>query len=111
MLDTIVINGQVVTPEGAGAWEIGIAGETIAAVAQPGTLPREGARVLDAAGLVVVPGGIDPHPDAIRSGYPSFKVFTTDVLPPHPKRQGNRLDFGRIGYAMEKVVPAGRIST
>ncbi|MBI4627079.1 MAG: hypothetical protein HY729_00070, partial [Candidatus Rokubacteria bacterium] len=50
-------------------------------------------------------------PDAIRSGYPSFKVFTTNVLPPHPKRQGNRLDFGRIGYAMEKVVPAGRIST
>jgi dihydropyrimidinase len=46
-------------------------------------------------------------PEAIKAGYPSFKVFTTNVLPPHPKRQGNRLDFGRIGFAMEKVAPAG----
>src|SRR3989338_6870600 len=61
MLETIVINGQVVTPDGAGTWDVGIAGGTIAAVAQPGTLPREGARVLDAAGRIVVPGGIDPH--------------------------------------------------
>ena len=29
------------------------------------------------------------------------------MLPPHPKRQSNRLDFGRIGYTMEKVAPAG----
>jgi dihydropyrimidinase len=46
-------------------------------------------------------------PEAIHAGYPSFKVFTTNVLPPHPKRQGNRLDFGRIGFAMEKVAPQG----
>src|SRR5947208_3115534 len=194
MLDTIVANGQVVTPQGAGAWEIGIKGEQIAAVGLPGSLPRDGARVLDAAVKIVVPGGIDPHthlahaimshpdqpsatlgpeddtrgmayggttthldfvymrpgvdsiqsaieqraarwkgnshvdyafhitlcgsldlkvfeqiPEAVRAGYPSFKVFTTNVLPPHPKRQGNRLDFGRIGFAMEKVAPAGGI--
>ena len=48
-------------------------------------------------------------PEAIPAGYPSFKVFTTNVLPPHPKRAGNRLDFGRIHYAMEKVAPAGGI--
>ena len=48
-------------------------------------------------------------PEAIAAGYPSFKVFTTNVLPPHPKRAGNRLDFGRIHYAMEKVAPAGGI--
>src|SRR2546426_740853 len=192
MLDTIIANGQVVTPQGAGAWEIGIKGEQIVAVGLPGSLPRDGARVIDAAGKIVVPGGIDPHthlahaimshpdqpsatlgpeddtrgmayggttthidfvyvrpdvdniqtaieqraarwkgnshvdyayhitlcgaldlkvfeqiPEVIRAGYPSFKVFTTNVLPPHPKRQGNRLDFGRIGFAMEKVAPAG----
>src|SRR5438105_2294894 len=192
MLDLVITNGRVVTPQGAGAWEIGIKGEQIAAVGLPGSLPRDGARVLDAAGKIVVPGGIDPHthlahaimshpdqpsatlgpeddtrgmahggttthldfvyvrpgvdsiqsaieqraarwkgnshvdyafhitlcgsldlkvfeqiPEAVRAGYPSFKVFTTNVLPPHPKRQGNRLDFGRIGFAMEKVAPAG----
>jgi dihydropyrimidinase len=46
-------------------------------------------------------------PEAIQQGFPSFKVFTTNVLPPHPKRSGNRIDFGRILHAMEKVAPAG----
>ena len=36
-----------------------------------------------------------------------LKVFTTNILPPNPKRLGNRLDFGRIGFAMEKVAPNG----
>src|SRR4029450_11515477 len=61
MLDTVITNGQVVTPQGAGAWEIGIKGEQIVGGGPPGWLPREGARVIDAAGLIVAPGGIDPH--------------------------------------------------
>jgi dihydropyrimidinase len=48
-------------------------------------------------------------PEAIQAGHPSFKVFTTNVLPPHPKRAGNRLDFGRIGLAMEKTAQHGGI--
>ncbi len=191
MLDLIVANGVVVTPQGAGAWDVGVAGERIAVVAAPGTLPIEGARVIDAAGRVVVPGGIDPHthlahpimshPDepavtmgpeedtrgmaaggttthidfcyvrpgsdivpvleqraarwkgnshvdyafhvtlagalplrvfeqmaeVIQGGHPSFKVFTTNVLPPHEKRAGNRLDFGRVHLAMEQVAAHG----
>jgi dihydropyrimidinase len=191
MLDIVVRNGQVVTPEGVGAWDIGIQGEGIAAVALAGTLPTDGVKVIDATGKIVVPGGIDPHthlahpimshpeepgitlgpeddtrgmayggttthldfcyvrpgteipqaieqraarwkgnsyvdyafhvtlsgaldlrifeqiPETIQQGFPSFKVFTTNILPPHPKRQGNRLDFGRIGFAMEKVAPHG----
>src|SRR5207302_1281887 len=51
----------------------------------------------------------DAIPEAIQQGFPSFKVFTTDVLPPHPKRPSNRLDFGRLQYAMEKVAPRGGI--
>src|SRR5213593_2381739 len=195
MLDTIIANGQVVTPQGAGAWEIGIKGEQIVAVGLPGSLPRDGARVIDATGKVVVPGGIDPHthlahaimshpdepgltlgpeedtrgmlfggttthidfafvrpggdirsaieqrsarwkgsaytdysfhvvlagalelkvfeaiPEAIQAGFTSFKVFTTNILPPHPKRSGNRIDFGRIQHAMERIAPAGGIMT
>ena len=41
--------------------------------------------------------------DAIAEGFPSFKVFTVEVLPPHPKRHPYRLDFGRIQLAMEQV--------
>jgi dihydropyrimidinase len=193
VLDLVIRGGQVITPDGAGAWDVGIEGERIAAVALPGTLPTESARVIDATGKIVAPGGVEPHahlahgimshpdapsqtlgpeedtvgmacggttthidfaylrtggdlqqvveqraarwkgnsyvdytfhitlagaldlqvfeqiPEAIQAGYPSFKVFTTNVLPPHPKRAGNRLDFGRIHYAMEKVAPAGGI--
>jgi dihydropyrimidinase len=192
MLDLLIRNGQVVTPQGAGAWEIAVQDGKIAAVAAPGTF-REATRVIDAAGKVVVPGGVEPHthlahriqmhpnddlhtlgpeedsrgmafggttthvdfafvrpdsdlpsvveqraarwkansytdysfhitlagplplktfdaiPEAIQQGFPSFKVFTTDVLPPHPKRPSNRLDFGRLQYAMEKVAPRGGI--
>jgi dihydropyrimidinase len=49
----------------------------------------------------------DQLQDAIAEGFPSFKVFTVDVLPPHPKRGGYRLDFGRIQLAMEKVAAGG----
>ncbi len=193
MLDVVIRNAQqVVTPHGAGQWDIGIEGERIVTLAPPGTLPTEAARVLDAAGMIVAPGGIDPHthlahpimshPDepsitlgpeedtrgmayggttthidfcyvrpgldsiqavlearaarwkansyvdyafhitlagalplavfeqigeAVQAGHPSFKVFTTNVLPLHPKRAPNRIDFGRIGFAMEKVAAAG----
>ncbi|MBI4636453.1 MAG: amidohydrolase family protein [Candidatus Rokubacteria bacterium] len=191
MLDLVIRHGQVVTPQGVGAWDVGIEGERIAVLGQPGTLATGSARVLDASGKIVVPGGIDPHthlahaimshpdepgltmgpeedtrgmafggttthidfcyvrpgmeipevieqrrarwkgnsyvdyafhvtlcgplalrvfeqiPEAIQEGFPSFKVFTTNVLPPHPKRAGNRLDFGRIQHAMEKIAAHG----
>jgi dihydropyrimidinase len=193
MFDILIQNGLVVTPSGVNHQDIGINGEKIAALGLQGSLPTAGARVVDALGKVVVPGGIDPHthlahaimaqPDdpgltlgpeddtrgmafggttthidfayvlpgtimadvinkragrwaansytdyafhvtlcgalelsvfdqmqeAISAGYPSFKVFTTDILPPHSKRARNRIDFGRIGFAMEKAARHGGI--
>ena len=186
MLDLVIKGGQVVTPQGAGFWDIGVQGEQIVAVAVPGTLPEAG-RTIDATGRIVIPGGVEPHThlahfismqpeknehtlgpeedtlgmvfggttthvdfcfvrpglsvqqaieqrvsrwkgnsyadysfhvalqgalpipvfdqlqDSIAEGFPSFKVFTVNVLPPHPKRHPYRLDFGRIKLAMEKV--------
>src|SRR3989454_11125101 len=60
MLDLLIRNGQVVTPQGAGAWEIAVQDGKIAAVAAPGTF-REATRVIDAAGKGVLPGGAEPH--------------------------------------------------
>lgn len=45
----------------------------------------------------------DEIPDAITAGYASFKVFTVET------RKGFKLDFGRIGLAMEKISSAGGI--
>ncbi|MBI4629875.1 MAG: amidohydrolase family protein [Candidatus Rokubacteria bacterium] len=190
-LDLIIRGGTVITPDGAGPRDVGVQGEQIAVVAQPGTLPTEGGKILDATGLVVAPGGVEPHthlahhvmtrpedpqmtlgpeddtrgmahggttthidfcyvrpgatipptieqraarwkgtsyvdysfhvtlcgpldlavfeqiPEAIQGGFPSFKAFTTNILPPHPQRPGNRLDFGRIHHAMERIAKHG----
>ncbi|MGH7987497.1 MAG: amidohydrolase family protein [Candidatus Binataceae bacterium] len=186
MLDLLIRNGQVVTPQGVGQWTIGVQGERIAVV---GTDDQTIAanRTIDAAGKLVVPGGIEPHThldifdltnpdsgkstlgpeedtlgmafggttthldfcfidpsmeptraieercarwkgnsfvdysfhvgllgalplrvfdqlaDVIKQGFPSFKIFTTNILPPHPKRIPVRLDMGRVQLAMEKV--------
>ena len=62
-MTTIIQNGTVVTPAGVGEHDILIEGETIAAVAARGALSEvaDSARVIDAAGQIVVPGGIEPH--------------------------------------------------
>jgi dihydropyrimidinase len=186
MLDVLIRNGQVVTPQGVGQWTVGIKGERIEFVGIDDPSLQAG-RTIDAGGKIVVPGGIEPHAhldifdltnpdsgrstlgpeedtrgmafggttthldfcfveptveltraieercarwkgnsfvdysfhvglmgaqplktfdqlgDVIKQGFPSFKVFTTDVLPPHPKRIPLRIDIGRIQLAMEKV--------
>jgi dihydropyrimidinase len=62
MFDLIIRGGDVVTPEGVVACDVAVAGETIAALAAPGTLAADSAkRVIDATRHIVMPGGIDPH--------------------------------------------------
>src|SRR3989454_2349916 len=67
MLDLVIRGGQVVSPAGVGSWDIGIEGERIVALAAAGTLTGESARVIDATGKLVIPGGIDPH---VHTGWP-----------------------------------------
>jgi dihydropyrimidinase len=59
--DVLVINGTVVTEEGVRDADVAVAGERIAAVESPGALGSEAARVIDAEGMLVLPGGVDPH--------------------------------------------------
>ena len=62
MVDLVVRGDSVVTPQGVGAYDIAITGEQIVAVAARGSLPvPDGARLIDATGKIVMPGGIDPH--------------------------------------------------
>ena len=61
MIDLVIRGGQVVTPWGVGGWDVAVQGEKIVALAEPGTLPTEVGRVMDAAGKVIIPGGIEPH--------------------------------------------------
>ena len=61
MLDLLVRGGRVVTPGGVAELDVGVVGERIATVSSPGTLEVEARRTVDASGLVVLPGGIEPH--------------------------------------------------
>jgi dihydropyrimidinase len=62
MLDLLIRGDRVATLNGVGAWDLAIQGEKIVAIASPGTIPeRDAARVIDARGKIVIPGGIDPH--------------------------------------------------
>ncbi len=61
-LELVVRGDRVVTPMGAGGYDLGIAGGRIVALAGRGALPvPDGARLIDATGKIVMPGGIDPH--------------------------------------------------
>jgi len=60
MLDSIVKNGTVITAKGQSQVSIGIKDGLIEALYEPGTEP-ESTEVIDAAGLAILPGGIDMH--------------------------------------------------
>jgi len=83
VLDLIVRGGQAVTPWGVGSWDVAVQGEQIVAVAEPGTLTRDVGRVIDAAGKVVIPGGIEPHAHAsLPLPYPGVRDQGLCAAPP-----------------------------
>jgi len=55
--DLVITNGMLVKGKDTEKLDIGISGEKIAAVGQGLT----GSKILDAAGKLVIPGGVDPH--------------------------------------------------
>jgi len=59
-MSTLIRGGTVVTAEGEARVDVLVVGETIAAVG-PGLDAPAGARIIDAGGAYVIPGGIDPH--------------------------------------------------
>src|SRR5258706_956647 len=55
--DLVIQNGTVVNADGSVRADVGISGQTVAAIG-----PRlAGAATIDAGGLLVIPGGVDPH--------------------------------------------------
>ncbi|MEE3142617.1 MAG: amidohydrolase family protein [Chloroflexota bacterium] len=77
MLDMIIKGARVVTPSGVGEWDIGISGEKIAAVGLPGLLPEENSTIINAAGKIVVPGGIETHAHAAANVQPGARQLVS----------------------------------
>ncbi|HZT48323.1 MAG TPA: amidohydrolase family protein [Hyphomicrobiaceae bacterium] len=86
MLDLIIRGGDVVTPQGVSRCDVAVAGEAIAAVTAAGTLPDSAAaRTIDAAGKIVMPGGIDPH---VHMRHPFLTPDRQTLLTQGPDRVG-----------------------
>ena len=58
--EILIRGGRIVNADGSRDADVRILGSTIAEIG-PGLRPGPGARVIDAAGRLVLPGGIDPH--------------------------------------------------
>jgi dihydropyrimidinase len=58
--EILIRRGRVVNADGVRDADVRIVGSQIAEVGA-GLKPRDGARIIDAAGRLVMPGGIDPH--------------------------------------------------
>lgn len=95
MLDLIIRGGQVVTPQIVAEMDVGIQGEKIAAFGQPGTLASTSARVIDAQGKIVLPGGIEPH---AHVGIPVPPDWTgqADVMTQPPEAASRAAAFGGV---------------
>lgn len=61
MHDILIRNGTAVTESGVQPLDIAIDGEVISAHYAPGNADIAAAREIDAEGMLVLPGGIDPH--------------------------------------------------
>lgn len=72
MLDTIIKGGRIVTPMGVGEWDIGIVGEKIVVIGISIETLYEAKSIIDAKGMIVVPGGIEPHIHAASNVQPGI---------------------------------------
>ncbi|MEX2285178.1 MAG: amidohydrolase family protein [Gemmatimonadota bacterium] len=58
--ELLIRRGRIVNADGARTADVRVVGETIAEIGT-GLRPGTGARVIEAAGRLIMPGGIDPH--------------------------------------------------
>src|SRR5215216_774505 len=54
----------------------------------------------------IPPEVLDEIPETIQAGFPSFKMFTTDIT---PSRRGRRVQFGHIWEVLQRLAKYGGI--
>src|SRR5260370_41888790 len=101
MFDLIVTGGMAVMPSGsAEPADIGVSGGKIAAIGGPGSLAGTGAaRIVDAVGQIVMPGGVDPH---IHCSSPiPFRGRNEDLLSAPPEQVSRAALYGGTTTLLE----------
>ncbi len=67
MYDLLITGGTVVSPASSETLDVAVQSGKIVALAQPGSLPDTARRQVDAKGIYVLPGVIDPHVHSFSS--------------------------------------------
>src|SRR5258705_4728178 len=93
MLDLVIRRGLVVMPKDTVVGDVGIQEGKIVAVASPGSLPDDGARVIQAEGKIVFPGGIEPHAH-IAIPCPEYWAGRPEVMSQPPEAASRAAAFG-----------------
>lgn len=73
--DRLVVRGGLVVTDDVAAADVVAVDGTIVEVVAPGTAEVTGARVVDAGGLVVLPGAVDPHVHLDEPGRTHWEGF------------------------------------
>src|SRR5882757_4518671 len=73
-MSLLIKNGKIITAADQYKADIFIDGETISVIGKDLTIPAE--RVIDADGLLVMPGGVDPH---VHLDMPFMGTFSSDT--------------------------------
>jgi dihydropyrimidinase len=81
--DLVIRNGTVATAADTTECDVGIRAGVVATLGR-GLGP--GAREIDAAGKLVLPGGIDSHCHIEQRSSPASSAPTISTAPPYPRR-------------------------
>jgi allantoinase len=74
---TLIVNGTVAADYGVMTTDILVAGGRIAALGDGAALRRHADEIIDARGLVILPGAVDPHAHFEDPGHTEREDFTT----------------------------------
>jgi dihydropyrimidinase len=100
MLDVLIQGGSVVSPHSTELCDVGIANGRIVVLAAPQSLDIAAARVIDASGKLVVPGGIDAHVH--------FNIALTPAMRAQSAKYGGRAAaFGGTTTFIDFALQAG----
>ena len=104
MFDLIVRGGLTVTPGLTAPLDVAVTDGVIAAVTAPGEIAERAAREIDAAGLIVLPGGIEPHAHIAQRVQREW-AGRDDVYTQSPEAASRAAAFGGVTSVIDFASP------
>jgi dihydroorotase-like cyclic amidohydrolase len=107
VLDLAITGGRVVTPVGVDLLDVGVVDGKVAVLMAPAAIALLARRTIDASGMVVMPGGIDPH---CHIGIPLPRVQTgrESYMSEAPEDATRAAAFGGVTTVVDFVMPTSR---